>query len=563
LSGTAGYPSRRSSGGRPAVEVQLEHEGVIAAARLGLEGADRGEVPGARGARGTRHVEVGAGDGDLTHRIQERGNGHPLSHGIEEGQELLRSAAAATAPDGILQGVVAGTSETGDRCPAFPIHLDVQAPIVQEPAEVGGETENAVGAHLGEEQIAALVVPGEAAGGGEVVRIGEAGHIGVAGRVQRQRLDVVVEAAGQEGRVDQRAAVGGDPGQETVFPRGGRRVGFVQEREVPGIGEAGHVSMAGRVHRDRVRLVGIFPLQEDRVLPGAGMIQLEDEGVRPAGPGRRHGGGKRVRERKVLRVRRPGDVGIALPVDDDAGAGLPVRAADIGREQQPAGRSQPGHEGIHRAAEAPLESGADREVRRPGGAGDIETAGPVDGDADGIVVRRAAQIGRDEELPVRAQLGQEDVHPAAGALLEGLAADGEIQRPGGAGDIEVAGGIEGDADRKLVRRSAQADGPEEVAGEVEPRDEHVKAGRSIARGGSREIRGVRVPRHPGIAGGIHGDGAPDVGSAATQVGRVAHDRRRQGGGHPGHAEEDRRRHHESEPGGLPDETWQNVLLRSA
>src|SRR5262249_11497376 len=126
--------------------------------------------------------------------------------------------------------------------------------------------------------------------------------------------------------------------------------------------------------------------------------------------------------------------------------GVVAAAAQVGGKRQRPRGGQLGHKRVgDAAAELGLRRGGrDREVRGGRLAGHVGVAGAVDRDGGGAVVRRAAQVGRVGQRAVGPDLADEDVVVAG--VLRLLAGDGrKVRRLRDAGDVDVTGGVHGDA----------------------------------------------------------------------------------------------------------------------
>ena len=158
-------------------------------------------------------------------------------------------------------------------------------------------------------------------------------------------------------------------------------------------------------------------------------------------------------------------------VDEDAGAAVGPAPAQVGGvDELGPGRVDLGDEGVGVAVLAGLEGvRLDREVGRVGDAGDVGRPLAVDRDGRALVGVAAAEEGGVHQVVAGgAELGDEGVgeaagHPAgraAGARLQGPGG-GEAGRPGVAGDVGVAGGVDGDVEAAVVVVAAQAGGEDE------------------------------------------------------------------------------------------------------
>ena len=99
-------------------------------------------------------------------------------------------------------------------------------------------------------------------------------------------------------------------------------------------------------------------------------------------------------------------------------------------------------------------AGAGREVERSGLAGDVGVAGRVDGDGQAVVDVESAEERRvDQRRASGVQLGNEGVVLIDAAARAGIDIERAIERAAGrretrglglAGDVDVAGGVDGD-----------------------------------------------------------------------------------------------------------------------
>jgi hypothetical protein len=178
-----------------------------------------------------------------------------------------------------------------------------------------------------------------------------------------------------------------------------------------------------------------------------------------------------------------------------------------------------------------------RRVVRLGVAVDVDVAGGVHGDAVGHVLVGAADEGRVDHRPGRAQLRVERVGDALGdaaaeGVVIGVRRDRKIGRERGAGDVGIAGRVHGEAAHVLgvilLRRAAEEGRVDQRgAGRIELGDERIDVD-----GGAR-LRRLDRPRRRRIAGGVRGAAGDvdvarriegDVGdfflAGAAKVGRV-------------------------------------------
>src|SRR5262249_56989423 len=122
------------------------------------------------------------------------------------------------------------------------------------------------------------------------------------------------------------------------------------------------------------------------------------------------------------------------------------------------------------------------------------------------------------------QLDDEGVLGAGELTLvgRGRVGDGEVARPGAAGDVGVAGGVHGEGPAFVVVAAAEVGGvQQDRAGAVQLGDEgveHALRGLEVAADGEvgREGRAGQV----GTAGGVDGDRLAVIGPAAAQVAGV-------------------------------------------
>src|SRR5262249_3782129 len=144
--------------------------------------------------------------------------------------------------------------------------------------------------------------------------------------------------------VGEAAAGGRQLGHEDVAGAAVARLVGGRRGEVARLGVAGHVGGAGGVHGDGLAgVVAAAPEvgREDEGIPGGG--ELGHEGVGAGGQGGLVGPG---RGREVGRGGAAGDVGTAGGVHGHGVGLVPAAAAEVGREEQPAGGAELADEGV-------------------------------------------------------------------------------------------------------------------------------------------------------------------------------------------------------------------------
>jgi hypothetical protein len=171
------------------------------------------------------------------------------------------------------------------------------------------------------------------------------------------------------------------------------------------------------------------------------------------------------------------------------------------------------------------------EGRRRCAADDVRSAARIDGDALFRVPRRAAEVGGVQDLRARGVELRDDrveVPRAAGIRrLRGARADArKVGARRRAGDVRVAGAVDGDPPELLPARAAE-EGAERRggAGRIDLRHEAVEPAARVrrlerARPDAREGRRARVAADERVAAAVDGDARSEVAARAAEERRV-------------------------------------------
>jgi hypothetical protein len=249
----------------------------------------------------------------------------------------------------------------------------------------------------------------------EVARRRRARDVRVAGRVDRDARGHVVALAAEEGRVDERAPIDGQLGDEAVAREGvdvgarGPPVRLLRRREVRRDGGAGHVRVALGIHRDTgaVRRVEEAPAEARRVDEVPVRIELRDQHA-----------GRRGAEAPAVHL--AGDVGVAGDVDRDGVRVVLAGAPEIrGIEDVAAGREL-GHEEVRVPGQRARRAGRGGKVGRARRAGDVDVPRPIPREEDlAVEIRLGLVAGAAEIRRVRDdRVDDEPAGPVVGAQPE-------------------------------------------------------------------------------------------------------------------------------------------------
>ena len=210
-----------------------------------------------------------------------------------------------------------------------------------------------------------------------------------------------------------------------------------------------------RIHERPRSAAEIRPVEQ-----AAGRRKLRDEPALGSGRrGRRRL--ERARDDEIARCRHARDVRVPAGVERQREHILGGRSAVERRvKERGAVCREPGDEAVATAVQLLLErAGRNREIGAARLAGDHRFARRVHGDAERLVLRRAAEIRAvDERVAARRQLGDESLERLAAAAAESIEGAGgrrKIGRHRRARHVSVPCGIDGDAHRAIDAAPAE------------------------------------------------------------------------------------------------------------